>query len=198
MLTHITIPDIHGKVLTQGYYSSYAHCLGEAAAYGISLAGARLAHLDLRAAELDEAHLQGADFTGTNLAGANLSECDLRDVNFNHANLADTCMAYSDLRQSRLLYCRIGATDITGARLDNCLLAGPESFALPFVYCAGMANCLYYDEEDNPHPVNHPPVVVNGLGERIVIMDNSIQYGAGPVRTFPPQAEEQHQHICMS
>ena len=198
MLTHITIATIHGTALITGYYSSHAHCLGEAVARGISLAGADLSRLDLRAAELDEADLRGAVLAGANLAGANMSECDLRGCDFTHANLADTCMAFSDLQQARLLYCRIGATDITGARLDNCMLAGPESFALPFASCASMADCVYYDEDGTPHPFHHPPVVITGLPERIVITEYGIKYGAGDFTPFPADKREAREHICVS
>lgn len=187
MLTHIVIENSHGTILTQGYYSSYAHCLGDAVRRGMSLAGAKLAHLDLRAAELDEADLRGADLTGANLAGANLSECDLRGADFTHANLADCCLAYSDLSQAQLLYCRMGATDITGARLAGCPLAGPDIFALPFTDCAGMAGCIYYDEDGSAHTLSQPPIVISGLGKRIVIMDASIKYGTKPVEPFAPQ-----------
>ena len=196
MLTHITIATIQGTQLITGYYSSHAHCLGEGVARGISLAGADLSRLDLRAAELDEADLRGARLTGANLAGANMSDSDLRGCDFTHANLADSCMAYADLRHCDLYYCRIGATDITGARLDNARLAGPDSFALPFASCASMQHCVYYDEDRTAYTLHRPPVVVTGLPEPVVIMEQGIKYGAGLVRPVPLTPDTNRDHIC--
>jgi hypothetical protein len=81
---------------------------------GDKFTGAKLAHIDLRKANLERAYFPEADLSGANLAGA-----DLHQVNFWRTKLAKAKLQNSDLSAAQLSGVNLRKADLSGAELSH-------------------------------------------------------------------------------
>jgi hypothetical protein len=185
------IQSIHsavtGAMLFEGRYDSFIDCLEQAVQLRVLMNGADLRNRNLSNACLDDGLFAGADFSGSNLTGANLSEAALAGACFENADLYNTCLAYTDLRGCRFGNANFGATDITGADLSQAHFAALSCFSLDFIHTAAMKDCRYYTEDNAEFTFSEPPIVIRGLGRRLVVMTDSFWLNGTVVIPCPEQ-----------
>lgn len=162
-----------GKVLYEGQFASFKHCLEQAVTEQTSLQHADLRRKNLSGANLDDAQLQGSDFTGSNLSGTNLSESVLEGANFSNAALVDACLSYSNLGKSLFYGARFGATDIAGCKMPSCTFSGLSTFTLDFMDATDIAGSTYLHLDLHRLPMNTPPRVLRGwLNTPVILLDH--------------------------
>ncbi len=168
------IQSIHsaatGAMLFEGRYDSFIECLEQAVQLRVLLNGADLRNRNLSNACLDDGLFAGADFSGANLTGANLSEASLPGACFENADLYNACFAYADLRNSIFSHANFGGTDITGADISHAHFAALSCFSLDFMHTAAMKDCRFSGEDGAEFTFSDPPVVIRGLGPRLMVM----------------------------
>ncbi len=157
-------------VLFQGMFGSFRECLEQAVSERADLSGADFKNRNLSNACLDDGLFSGADFSGANLAGANLSETILTYASFENCDLYNACFAYADLRNCNFNGASFGATDITGADISGAKFSALSCFSLDFAHASAMQNCRYSGTDESQFTFSHPPVVVRGLGPRLLVI----------------------------
>ncbi|MFN3701187.1 MAG: pentapeptide repeat-containing protein [Alphaproteobacteria bacterium] len=144
----------------------------------ISLNGIQLKRCNLSCATLDTAQMANADFSFSNLNHANLSEAVLAGSDFTSASLIGTCLAQSDLSGCNFHYCDFGATDISGAILDNTLFSALSTLQLPFRLARSMRNCAFLTASGEKITFSTPPIVLHGfLSAPIAIIGQHLLIG---------------------
>lgn len=111
---------------------SYADGLrdfSEAELASLSLVGARLCHINLEAAILNDVNLVKADLFNARLskvrfARANLSKADLGEANLREANLQGANLRGANLRGATLINANLSETDLSDACLSGAKLSG--------------------------------------------------------------------------
>ena len=88
---------------------------------GAKLTGAKLAHIDLRKANLEGTYFDQADLFGANLAGAYLYQ-----VNFWRARLANAKLQNSALSAAQLSGVNLRKADLSGAELSHAYCRGAD------------------------------------------------------------------------
>jgi uncharacterized protein YjbI with pentapeptide repeats len=144
----------------------------------IALNGIQLKRCNLSCATLDTAQMANADFSFSNLNNANLSEAVLAGSDFTSASLIGTCLAQSDLSDCNFHYCDFGATDMSGAILDNALFSTLSALQLPFRLARSMRNCTFLTASGEKITFSTPPIVLHGfLNAPITIIGQHILIG---------------------
>ncbi|MGB4106405.1 MAG: pentapeptide repeat-containing protein [Alphaproteobacteria bacterium] len=163
----------NNAVLFEGIFGSYKECLEQAVCERADLSGADFKNQNLANACLDDGLFSGADFSGANLAGANISETVLTNASFANCDLYNTCFAYADLRTCVFEGAAFGATDITGADISGARFSALSCFSLDFAHARAMLGCRYMSMDGTGFTFSLPPVVVRGLGPRLLVMAES-------------------------
>jgi hypothetical protein len=177
----------NGSMLFEGIFDSFTTCLEQAVTERVNLSGADFRNRNLSNACLDDGQFAAADFSGANLTGANLSEAILRGACLENTDLYNTCLAYADLRDTRLDHAGFGATDITGADITRARFAALSCFSLDFASAAAMNECVYIADTGFEFSFSAPPLVVRGLGRKLLVLaENFWVHGAEPL-PYPEQ-----------
>ncbi|MCB1538530.1 MAG: pentapeptide repeat-containing protein [Alphaproteobacteria bacterium] len=165
-------------VIFAGEYPDLRRCAEAAVDAGRALtyadfAGANLAHVTLDGADLRYARFDGADLTGANLSEADLTGASLRGTD---ATLA--CLAESRLIDMDCTDATFTGAHITGAVMEGCRFSTPSALALPFDMLQSMGTQTYaHDNNGTALPFAACPIVITGLGPRIVRLDRHILIG---------------------
>lgn len=165
------------EALYYGTFSSFRRCVEQAIADGVSLRGAALSQANLLNAELDGADLRQADLSECNLSGANASECLLAGANLTGATLHGTTLCESDLSYACMESAAFGATDIFASVLKECHFSSLSAFTLDFIDADSMSGSHFINPCGTICPMSRPPVLIQGLNQRIIIMDRHIKIG---------------------
>ncbi|MGZ9097253.1 MAG: pentapeptide repeat-containing protein [Micavibrio sp.] len=165
------------EALYYGTFSSFRRCVEQAVADGISLRGASLRNTNLLNAELDGADFRQADLSGCNLAGANASECRMNGADFTGATLHGTILCESDLSHACMGSAAFGATDVFAAVLNDCHFSSLSAFTLDFIDASSMTGSCFVNPCGTVCPMSRPPVLIQGLNQRMIIMDRHIKIG---------------------
>lgn len=164
-------------VLHAGHFSGLRAAVEDAVRTHVRLDGADLRHANLALAGLDGAALSGARLDGANLTGANLSESVLSGTSLAGTTLHGACLCFSDLENCDFCGALFGGTDIAGTRLDRSRFAGLSTFSLNFIDADSLKDCLYLDTDGQKHLFSHPPLVVLGLPQPLILTERHIQVG---------------------
>jgi len=165
------------EALYYGTFSSFRRCVEQAVTDGVSLRGASLRNANLLNAELDGADLRQADLSGSNLSGANASECRIQGADLTGATLHGTILCESDLSHSCMDFAGFGATDIFDTILDDCRFSSLSAFTLDFIEASSMTGSCFINPCGTPCPMSRPPVLIQGLNQRMIIMDRHLKIG---------------------
>jgi uncharacterized protein YjbI with pentapeptide repeats len=176
-----------GKTLYEGTFSSFKSCLEQAVCDRVNLSGADLKNLNLTNACLDDSLLTGADFSGSNLAGANLSEAHLRGAQFCGSDLYNTCFSYADAKSCDFTDASFGATDISGTDLSNSIFSTLSCFTLDYAGAAGIRNCRFSNDAGQTFFWSRPPVVIRGLGQKIIVFTDQCWMHGASIMPYPEQ-----------
>lgn len=191
MKTHTIHSARTNTLLYRGHFKNFKDCLEQAVREGADLSHADLSKRNLGNACLDDGFLEGADFSGCNLTGANLSETCLRGASFRGADLYNVCMACADLSHCNFEDAAFGATDISGSDISFSRFSTLSCFTLDFTAARRLENCVYSGEESTALSWSAPPVIVRGLGRKILVFtEQSWMHGHNilPYPVRPPCA----------
>ena len=169
MKTYTILSARTAAALYEGAFESFVHCLEQAVREGIDLSHADLRNRNLANACLDDGLLEGADFSNSNLTGANLSEANLRGASFYGTDLYNACMACADLSHCNFEDASFGATDISGSDISFSRFSTLSCFTLDFNAAQRLEKCSFTDEGQTLLSWSAPPVVVRGLGRKILV-----------------------------
>ena len=169
MKTYKISSSRNGATLYEGVFKSFTHCLEQAIREDMDLSHADLRNLNLANACLDDGMMESADFSGCNLTGANLSEARLRAASFYGADLYNTCMACADLSHCNFEEASFGATDIAGSNISFTRFSTLSCFTLDFTRAQRLKNCAFTQAGRLLISWSTPPVVVRGLGRKILV-----------------------------
>lgn len=162
-----------GRILFEANASSFAECVEQAVSEHIALHGADLSKTNFSNACLDEGLFNNADFSGCNLTGANLSEATLNNASFMNADLYNTCIAQTQMKDCNFEGASFGATDISGSNISGSLFSTYSCFSLDFTLADSMENCRFKTPDGNITTMSHPPVVIRGLSEKLVVFTDA-------------------------
>lgn len=166
------------RLLFEGRFRSFKHCVEQAVRDKVKLQGANLRNRNFTNAMLDDGDLIHVDFSGANLTGANLSEAKLAGARFIGADLYNTCFAWSDMRGCRFDHAAFGGTDITGCDLSLSVFSSLSCFQLDFAMAAAMRECSFSNPDGLVARMSKPPVVIRGASENVIIfMDQHVKIG---------------------
>lgn len=165
------------EALYYGTFSSFRRCVEQAVADGVSLRGASLHNANFLNADLDGADLRQADLSGCNLTGANASECQMNGADFTGATLHGTILCESDLSHAHMGSVAFGATDIFAAVLKDCRFSSLSAFTLNFIDALTLSGSCFINPCRTICPMSRPPVLIQGLNQRMIIMDRHIKIG---------------------
>lgn len=187
MKTYAIHSVVTGAMLFEGRYDSFTDCLEQAVQLRVLLNGADLRNRNLSNACLDDGFFAGADFSGSNLTGANLSEASMPGASFENTDLYNTCFAYADLRGCRFNNANFGATDITGADISQAHFAALSCFSLDYIHAAAMKDCRFSGEDGSEFTFSGPPIVIRGMGRRLMVMTDGFWLNGTVVIPCPEQ-----------
>ncbi len=110
-------------------YANGLRDFSEAELVCLSLVGAKLCHINLEAAILNDVNLVKADLFNARLAKvgfarANLSKADLGEADLREANLQGANLKGANLRGATLINANLSETDLSGACLSGAKLSG--------------------------------------------------------------------------
>lgn len=135
-------------VLYEGAFDSLRHCVEEAVRAGVCL------------------------------DGANLSESALTGTSFANATLYGTCLSLSDMTGCNFQGALFGGTDIAGALLSRARISTSSALGLAWS-SARHDGALFFDEISGKIcPISQPPLVIEGLGGMMALMDRHIRIGS--------------------
>lgn len=166
-----------GTILYAGRFRTVRDCVEQAVRDGVCLDYADLRNANLAHAALDDATLRRARLDYANLTGANLSEARLSGASFAHATLYGTCLCFSALDSCDFRGAFFGGTDVAGAVLDRGRFSTLSAFSLNFIDAGQLQNCLYHAEDGKGCAFSKPPLVLHGLAQPIVLMEEHILIG---------------------
>lgn len=171
------ITNLNGEAIFTTTAPTFRAALEKAAAAGVNLQNADLRRRNLGNAMLDGATLAGADFSFANLTGANLSEADLRGARFAEAALYNTCLAYAMLQNTDFSGASFGAADIAGADLRGARFTTLSCFTLDFHLAKALLGAHYINPCGAHAPMSKTPLVIKGLQEPVIFLDEHIKIG---------------------
>jgi uncharacterized protein YjbI with pentapeptide repeats len=167
-----------GNIIFSGQFSNFRACIEQAIIDEISLFQADLHGTNLLNAELDGGDFRQADFTGSNLSGANASECRMQGANLTGATLHGAVLCESDFDKALFDTALFGATDVFGCVLSACHFSTLSAFALNFSEAKTMSGSHFENPCGTQCAMSRPPLVINGLNQTIIMMDQHIKIGA--------------------
>lgn len=167
-----------GKVIFSGHFLNFRACVEHAIADEISLFQADLRGANLLNAELDGGDFRQADFSGSNMSGANASECQLQGCNLSGVTLHGAALCESNFKKSIFDAASFGATDIFGSDLSECYFSTLSAFTLNFTDTKTMTGSQFKNGCGTLCHMSRPPVVIGGLNQTVVMMDDYIKIGA--------------------
>lgn len=165
------------KVIFSGHFLNFRACIEQAIADEVSLFQANLRGSNLLNAELDSGDFRQADFSGSNLSGANASECQMQGCNLSGVTLHGTVLCESNFNKAVFDAALFGATDVFGSILSDCYFSTLSAFTLNFSEAKTMTGSHFENPCGTLCPISRPPVVISGLNQTIIMMDEHIKIG---------------------
>jgi hypothetical protein len=185
------IKSIDGFVLYETAAKTMRRALEEAISSNIDLNGADLRKTSLRQASLDglkakDACLWGADLTGADITMADLSGCDLRN-----ACLENACLAHSNLTGAHLEGAFFSKALLEGADLSNIRFSCASLFDCDLRLVQSLNGATFVPDGEVEVALRSCPVVIKGLPQNLVIMENECLQGGELLRRndMNPQQE---------
>lgn len=145
---------------------------------GVNLSFADFRKADLRKAQLDGAILNGACFWGADLSGADISGAYMHGCDLRLAQCMETCFAESIITASDCRGASFSKTIFTGCDLSGSHFSCPTFLHQDLAGSHRLKNCTYLHSGEETCILSRPPVVINGLTERIIILDRQIIIGS--------------------
>lgn len=176
--------------LFAGEYDSIKDCIEDAVRNEINLDYVDLRGVNLMNADLDEGMFNHARFDHANLTGANLSGTKLNGACFRNATLYNTCFCEAQLSGAQFFGASFGATDIDWADISKTCFDTLLALDLQFSDALLMQSALYYDRTGTICNLSHPPVVIKGLQNVVVLFDDHMKVGS-VVLPYPSWMEMQ-------
>ena len=167
-----------GKIIFSGHFLNFKACVEQAIADKISLFQADLRNTNFLNAELDGGDFRQADFSGSNMSGANASECQMQGANLSAVTLHGAVLCESNFRKTIFDGALFGATDVFGSNLSACRFSTPSAFTLNFSDAKTMTGSQFANSCGTLCQISRPPVVISGLNQTVVMMDDHIKIGA--------------------
>jgi len=164
--------------LFEGKYGSIINCIEDAVHQQMNLDYVDLRGVNLMNADLDEGQLNHARFDGANLTGANLSAAKLEGACFRNATLYNTCFCEAQLCGAQFFGASFGATDVAWADLSKTCFDTLSALDLQFADALLMQSALFYDRTGAICHLTHPPVVIKGLQNVVVLFDDYMKVGS--------------------
>lgn len=185
------IRNLDGEELYEDSQITIRRTVEAAISKGIPLPKANFRRANLRYALLDGLRAEGACFWGAKLGGADMADAFLPDADFRSACLEDVCLAGADVsgadfngaffKQTLLEETKTAGASFSGGSLFDCDLSG----------VAGLDRAFYVCEDGYKIEFLQPPVIINGLSKRLVLIGGHILWGRklygpkGNSRTIP-------------
>lgn len=166
------------QIIFDGWFQSFAHCVEQAIVEGVCLDGVNMSGQDLSCGNMDDAHMSGAYCKGANFAGANLSEGVFDNIDFASCDLTNVCFAVSSLMDVDFMNSSFHGCDVTDAVVRHCRFSCPSMFTVQWQRAAIFSDCAFMDDEFGLIRMNKPPVLIQGLPQTIVILDDVVRVGA--------------------
>lgn len=177
MNNHKIVSFSGGDTLFSGRFPDFRSCVEHAISDGVSLRNADLSHSNLLNAQLDGGDFREAVFINCNLSGVNASECRMDGARFNAATLYGAVFCESSLNNAIFKDASFGATDIYRASLENCVFSTLSAFTLNFSDASTLYGSYFINPCGTICAMSHAPLVIDGLQQKIIFMDNDIKIG---------------------
>lgn len=166
-----------GGVIYEGPFRTIKRTAEQAVKDGVNLSFADFRKADLRQAKLDEATLSGACFWGADLSGADLCSAFLHKCDLRLARCHETCFA-----ESAATACDFRGTYFSKAIFTNCDLSGSRFSCPTFLQqdlrdVRSLKECVYCHYGEHEWAFSTPPLVINGLQDRLIVLGDHILIG---------------------
>ncbi len=171
------VKSLTGKVLFYSTDKTLKSTIEAAVQEGVDLSYANLRSAKLKGAALDGLKAQGACFWGADLTGADVGLADLRACDLRAVEMKNTCLAETNL----------SGADLRGAYFEGCLLEGAVfddvRLSCPSFWNCGLQNLksfkglIYVHEGDVEIPIKSNPLVIHGLNQNLVLLEEYFLWG---------------------
>ena len=165
------------KIIFDGWYQSFTQCVEHAVSDGVCLDGVNITGQNMSCANIDDAQMSGAYCKNVNFNGANLSEGVFDNADFTNCDLTNVCFAVSSLMDVDFTNASFDGTDVTDAVFRHCRFSCPSVFNVQWHRAAVFSDCAFMDDEFGLIRMSRPPIIIQGLAQTIVIMDDVIRVG---------------------
>lgn len=172
LLSHST-----GEVLFEGRFKTIRRCVEAAIADNANLTGVSLRKANLRHANLDGAIMPKASFWGADISYANMAEGNFENSDFRASKVKETCLAGSQLSASDCVGAYFNNTILGAADLSAIRFSCPSFFSLDLNAANTLEDITYLHKGEIACPISHPPLVIKGLQQDIIFMDNHVKLG---------------------
>lgn len=159
--------SVCGDTLYKSSYITIKESVEEAVSEGVVLNNINLRGTKLCGARLDMAKMDGACLWGADLTGANMSDGSFKGADFRTAILKDTCLADSVCTDANFHGAYFSKTLFNGTELSTTRFSCPSLFSCDLTQVQSLKNAIF----------SHQPIVIHGLSQRVVIMDEDLLIG---------------------
>ena len=176
------LKSVEGKILFEGRFSSVKKGLEMAVEAKADLRKIDLRRANLMGAQIDGAIMPEACFWGANLKSANMAEGDYRGGDFRTANLADTCLAESNCAGVDFTGAYFSRTLVRQADLSETRFSCPSIFSIDLAEAACLTGAIYSHMGETDCDLSHAPLIIKGLPQSLVFMDDTVLIGTRAVK----------------
>ncbi|NCO03632.1 MAG: pentapeptide repeat-containing protein [Alphaproteobacteria bacterium] len=169
--------SVCGDTLFKSSYITIKESVEEAVSEGASLHNINLRGAKLSGARLDMAKMNHACLWGADLTGADMSDGLFKGADFRTAILKDTCLADSDCGGANFHGAYFSRTILNGTHLSQSKFSCPSLFSCDLSHVQTLRGAVFCHQGEIDCPMDHPPIVIHGLHQPIVIMGHDLLIG---------------------
>ncbi len=177
------LKSISGKILFEGRFSSVKKGVEMAVESKVDLSQIDLRRANLMGAHMDHAIMPQACFWGANLNDANMSGGDFNNSDFRTANFVDTCLAESSCIEADFSGAYFSRTIFRQADLSRAQFSCPSIFSLDLADAHTLKGAIYSHMGEEDCDLSHAPLIIRGLEQPLVFMDDTVLIGTKSIKT---------------